>query len=289
MTAKAKEGTQYQNVRVGCIDLGSEEALVSEQHQQGLEQAAQYMLASDKFIRLYIDLEDAKIEDEEMLKRFRTKAFAVRKILTDKGVYDKLQANRDGIFPSRFAKKDEITKAQDIKTAKKAPVRRKAKPRDPSRDYAFQVERKDIFVAQGEGEGVYGNDDGGAGFQFIPMQSVYFVHDEHILTKRAKATLLSMVKYILAHPETDRLIIKGHADITGSENYNYRLTDRRALAVRDFVIENGVPEEIVDILSRGEIDPVDEDWTRQGKSRNRRVELFIVQRNAQLDPALTIQ
>lgn len=292
LTAKAKDGDQYQNVRIGCIDLGAEDALVNEQHQLGLDQAAQYIIGNDKFIRLYIDLEDAKIKDEEMLKRFRTKAFAVRKILTDKGVYDKLQANRGGVLPSRFAKNEEnTTKTADKKSAPKTAARKKtkSKPKDISREYAFEIERKDTFVDHSGGEGIYGNEDGRGGFQFIPMQSVYFAHDRYELTNRAKSTLLTLTKYILAHPETDRIIVEGHADITASVDYNYRLTDRRTKAVLDFLIANGVPEEIIETLSRSEIEPLDEDWTRQGKSRNRRVSLYVIQREPILTPDVAQQ
>jgi len=282
LTGKAKLGEQYQNVRIGCLNLTDSNTLLDDSNLLGLDQAAQYIMNSPKFIRVYIDLEDAEVKEQGLLKRFRTKAFAVRKHLTEKGVYNHLKGNREGVFPSRFAKKEDKVKKVD-KAEKKARViaKKKPKPRDPSLDYTFQVEREKTFISQGS-LGIYGNNNEKKGFQFIPMQSIYFVNDQDKLTNRAQSTLLAMIDYILNHPETDKLIIQSHADENGGENYNYKLTDRRAIAVRNFVVENGLPDEIVEIISRGEMDPVDENWTRQGKARNRRVELYVIQRSAQL-------
>ncbi len=284
LTGKARiDDTQYQTLRIGCLELASNNTLLEDKHLLALEQAAQYIMDSPQFIRVYIDLEDAEIKEQELLKRFRTKAFAVRNYLTEKGVYDHLKANREGIFPSAFAKKDTKIEKVAPKTEKKKPIIAKKKPpiRKPSLDYTFQADTQQSFTSQ-VNPSLYSTPMKGKGFQFIPMQSIYFANDQDTLTNRAQATLLAMVHYILNHPGTNKLIIQSHADSTGPGPYNYKLTDRRAQAVRNFIVEKGVPENIVDIISRGEMDPIDESWTRQGKARNRRVELYIIQRNAQL-------
>ena len=282
VTAKAKIGKKYQEVRIGCLDLAESDTLLSEGNQAGLDEASTYIKDSDAFIRVYIDLEDAQVKDQQLLKRFRTKAFAVRKVLTDKGVFTHLKANREGVFPSRFAKKQEAVVKKPVKVVKKAPPKPKPKPRDPLRDYTFHIERNQTFIAKGD-LAIYGDSKGNNGFQFIPMQSVYFPHDQYKLTKRAQETLQSMIEYVLANPTTTKLIIQSHTDEVGSNQYNFRLSDRRALKVRDYLIENGLPEEIVEIISLGELQPVDENWTRQGKSRNRRVELYVIQQSAKAD------
>ncbi len=284
LTGKARiNDKQYQTLRIGCLELESNNALLEEKHLLALEQAAQYIMDSPQFIRVYIDLEDAEVKEQELLKRFRTKAFAVRNYLTEKGVYDHLKANREGIFPSAFAKKDIKIEKKSPKIEKKSPIitKQKRPTRDPSRDYTFQADTRQTFTSR-INPSIYSRVTKSEGFQFIPMQSIYFANDQDKLTNRAQATLLAMVHYILNRPGTDKLIIQSHADNNGSDHYNYKLTDKRAQAVKNFVVEKGVPENIIDIISRGEMDPIDESWTRQGKARNRRVELYIVQRNAQL-------
>lgn len=283
LSAKAKLDKKYQTLKIGCIDLAESDALLTGDNEAGLDQLASYILDSKYFIRMYIDLEDAQTKDQALLKRFRTKAFAVRNILNQKGVYDHLKANREGVFPSKFTKKEPEKKPvkKMIKIAKKPPKKTKTKPRDPLKDYTFQIERKDIVIPS-ESVGIYGDHSGERNFQFIPAQSIYFPHDKYELTTRAQATLLAMVDYILNTPQTNKLIIQSHTDEVGTQIYNFRLADRRALVVRDFIIENGVPEDLIEIISRGETTPVDENWTRQGKSRNRRVELYIIQRNTPL-------
>ena len=280
LSVKAKIKDDYQTLTLGCLDLAESDELLSETNRTGLEQAAEYILASKHFIRVYIDLQDTETKDQVLLKRFRTKAFAVRDFLTQKGVYLHLKANREGVFPSRFTKKEPKKVKKVVKVAKKLPPKPKKEPPPPTMNHTFTIERKDTFISNGD-LAIYGDKQELGGFQFIPMQSVYFPHDEYKLSVRAQSTLLAMVDYILNHPETDKLIIQSHTDEIGTNSYNLKLSDRRALAVRDFIIEHGVPEEIIEVVSLGEFSPVDENWTRQGKSRNRRVELYIIQRSAQ--------
>ena len=259
LSVKAKIKDDYQTLRMGCIDLAESDTLLSESNQTGLEQAAEYILSSKHFIRAYIDLENAQTKDQRLLKRFRTKAFAVRNFLTQKGVYLHLKANREGVFPSRFVKDEPKKVKKVVKVAKKLPPKPKVKTPPPTMDHTFVIDRKETFANKDDLEN-YGNHQSLGGFQFIPMQSVYFPQDEFKLSSRAQSTLLAMVEYILNHPETNKLIIQSHTDSLGSSNYNLKLADRRALAVRDFMLEHGVPEEIIEVVSLGEFRPVDENW-----------------------------
>ncbi|NJO36784.1 MAG: OmpA family protein [Rhizobiales bacterium] len=73
-------------------------------------------------------------------------------------------------------------------------------------------------------------------------------------------------------PET-RFEIVGHADSTGEADYNQGLSERRALAVADYLQRNGVAPDRFTTSGRGEMDPVASNETKDGRARNRRVDI----------------
>ncbi len=72
-----------------------------------------------------------------------------------------------------------------------------------------------------------------------------------------------------------RVEIRGHTDADGEEGYNQRLSERRALAVRDFLVTNGVQAGRLRSVGFGEHRPIAVSDTNEGRARNRRVEFFI--------------
>jgi len=73
-------------------------------------------------------------------------------------------------------------------------------------------------------------------------------------------------------PET-KFEIVGHADSTGEADYNQGLSERRALAVADYLKRNGVTPDRFTTSGRGEMDPVASNTTREGRAQNRRVDI----------------
>jgi OOP family OmpA-OmpF porin len=72
------------------------------------------------------------------------------------------------------------------------------------------------------------------------------------------------------------VLIKGHADLLAGVNYNEALSQRRAEAVRARLLELGVAGHLLHLGAYGKSAPVDEDWTPEGRNRNRRVELYVL-------------
>ena len=72
-----------------------------------------------------------------------------------------------------------------------------------------------------------------------------------------------------------RVLIEGHADEVGKENYNQGLSVRRATTAREFLIDKGVPESRIEAFGYGEFRPVASNETPEGKAKNRRVEIHI--------------
>lgn len=73
-------------------------------------------------------------------------------------------------------------------------------------------------------------------------------------------------------PET-RFEIVGHADSTGEADYNQGLSERRAEAVADYFRRHGIAADRFTTSGRGEMDPVASNETKEGRARNRRVDI----------------
>ncbi len=95
------------------------------------------------------------------------------------------------------------------------------------------------------------------------------------LNSDMKLMLNSQVQTLINNP---RLIIEvaGYADSRGSINYNRRLSERRAKAVRNYLIAQGVSAERLKVEGYGESTPAAENNTREGRAQNRRVVLRII-------------
>ncbi|MAL97577.1 MAG: hypothetical protein CL583_03910 [Alteromonadaceae bacterium] len=75
--------------------------------------------------------------------------------------------------------------------------------------------------------------------------------------------------------EDRRVKVEGYTDSTGSEAYNQQLSERRAQAVKDVLMNNGVASDRVEVQGYGEAYPVASNDDPSGRQRNRRVEIVI--------------
>ncbi|AVL71222.1 MULTISPECIES: outer membrane protein OmpA [Oligella] len=79
----------------------------------------------------------------------------------------------------------------------------------------------------------------------------------------------------------ESIIAVGHTDSVGSEQYNQGLSERRAAAVKNYLVSRGIPADSIIASGRGETQPIADNSTREGRARNRRVEIEIVGTRAQ--------
>jgi len=93
-----------------------------------------------------------------------------------------------------------------------------------------------------------------------------------IINPDSKASLNNVVKR-LKQNTSYRIQVEGHTDSKGSEKYNQRLSERRALAVKKFLVKNGIPKGIIESRGFGELNPVVDNSTQEGQALNRRVEV----------------
>jgi outer membrane protein OmpA-like peptidoglycan-associated protein len=103
---------------------------------------------------------------------------------------------------------------------------------------------------------------------------ILFDFDSSQLRPTARSNLQQLADNLARHERTDVLIL-GHTDSTGSEDYNQRLSERRASSAANYVISLGVAGERVSTRGMGETDPVASNDTADGRQQNRRVEVVI--------------
>lgn len=99
----------------------------------------------------------------------------------------------------------------------------------------------------------------------------YFEFDQSILTAEARAAL-TVHAQILANTSMS-IRLEGHADERGSREYNMALGERRANAVRDFLVLQGVSSSQIETVSYGEEQPAEVGSYDASWAKNRRVEL----------------
>jgi OOP family OmpA-OmpF porin len=72
------------------------------------------------------------------------------------------------------------------------------------------------------------------------------------------------------------IIAIGHADATGTDAYNQKLSERRAAAVKAYLVSKGVAANKITTEGKGEKMPVADNKTREGRAKNRRVEVEVI-------------
>lgn len=99
----------------------------------------------------------------------------------------------------------------------------------------------------------------------------YFDYDSSTLSDDARAAIDAHVAFMMADGGNVRL--EGHTDERGTREYNLALGERRANAVRDYMVASGVPSYKVETISYGEENPVAYGSGESSWSKNRRVEI----------------
>jgi len=107
------------------------------------------------------------------------------------------------------------------------------------------------------------------------LEGVHFDFDKSVITPTAVQILDRVAESMLAHPEV-YFEIAGHTDSVGTFAYNYLLSARRARAVRDYLIQHGVPASRMTAVGYGEWLPIAPNATVEGRALNRRgIELHV--------------
>jgi outer membrane protein OmpA-like peptidoglycan-associated protein len=109
--------------------------------------------------------------------------------------------------------------------------------------------------------------------------SVLFASNRTTLLPAARARLDQVTEVLLASAER-RITIEGHTDSQGSENHNMILSQGRADAVREYIIQRGFQGDLIQSRGLGEGQPVADNAKADGRANNRRVEIIIAKEDS---------
>jgi outer membrane protein OmpA-like peptidoglycan-associated protein len=94
------------------------------------------------------------------------------------------------------------------------------------------------------------------------------------LSVSAKERLSRFSGLVAAHPDL-KFQVEGHTDNVGEPTFNQKLSQTRAEAVRDYLVQQGVPAASITAEGLGDADPVASNNTSEGRAQNRRVEIIV--------------
>ena len=109
-------------------------------------------------------------------------------------------------------------------------------------------------------------------------KNVEFSFDNYSITRSYKVFLDSLKEFIEQH-ENISVIIEGHTDNIGSEQYNMALSQRRATSVLNYLTEKGIDKKILTAKGLGEVKPIASNANPAGRALNRRTEIYIIYLN----------
>ena len=113
--------------------------------------------------------------------------------------------------------------------------------------------------------------DGAPDAMSLSWEPVYFAFDEAGLTEEARRMLADYARTLRENPRLE-VLLEGHCDSRGTEEYNLALGERRVQSVRTYLVQLGVPRNRLKTISYGELRPRDPRENEEAWALNRRVD-----------------
>jgi len=108
----------------------------------------------------------------------------------------------------------------------------------------------------------------------LVLEDVFFDFDKYNIKKEYKAVLTKNAELLLGRPET-KLLIEGHCDERGTNEYNLALGEKRAKAVLDFYVTYGIDAGRLSMISYGEERPFARGSNEEAWAKNRRAHMVV--------------
>lgn len=108
------------------------------------------------------------------------------------------------------------------------------------------------------------------------ITDVYFGNDQYAIPDSAKPNLDKLAIYLLDNPKL-KCELWGYTDNKGSKNYNQKLSEKRAIQVMYYLISKGVSRRRMEYQGNNFSTPIADNKTLNGRARNRRVEIIIIE------------
>lgn len=110
---------------------------------------------------------------------------------------------------------------------------------------------------------------------FDENSGVYFATNKYDINTASQETLDKLVGVFKEYPETNIMVV-GHTDSSGADEYNLTLSKNRATAVSNYLINNGISSSRITTHWFGEAQPISDNTTPEGRAKNRRVNIAVV-------------
>jgi len=111
----------------------------------------------------------------------------------------------------------------------------------------------------------------------IVIPNIYFEFNQAYLRRESLETLSKLVEQLKKNPRI-KIEIQGHTDNIGTREYNQKLSEKRAEVVMEYLIKNGISPERLRVRGFGETKPVAPNTTEEGRAKNRRTEILILEK-----------
>jgi outer membrane protein OmpA-like peptidoglycan-associated protein len=107
------------------------------------------------------------------------------------------------------------------------------------------------------------------------LNNIFFETDKYNLDHRSRVELLRLYNFLNQNPDI-RILICGHTDDIGTAAYNQTLSENRAGAVYDYLVNAGILPERLEFKGFGKSHPISDNKTEEGRAMNRRTEIVIL-------------
>ncbi|MBR5984631.1 MAG: PD40 domain-containing protein [Bacteroidales bacterium] len=114
----------------------------------------------------------------------------------------------------------------------------------------------------------------------LELRNVYFDFDKYDIKPQYTKNLDELVVYMKDNPGA-KIEIGGHTDYVGTEEYNFLLSGRRAMAVKDYLVKGGVKQDKVEIKKYGESAPIASNNSDATRRYNRRIEFKVLEQGSE--------
>jgi peptidoglycan-associated lipoprotein len=110
-----------------------------------------------------------------------------------------------------------------------------------------------------------------------PLANIYFDYDKSVIRDDAKPVLETNAAWLKRFP-TIKILIEGHCDERGTEEYNLALGEKRAKAALDYLVMLGIPADRMKTISYGKSQPIDPGHNEAAWQQNRRDQFTIIEK-----------
>ncbi|MCP5005973.1 MAG: OmpA family protein [Planctomycetes bacterium] len=107
------------------------------------------------------------------------------------------------------------------------------------------------------------------------VRGVKFEYKKWNVKPEFNSNLNNIIKILRSNPGL-KIMVEGHTDNIGSQKYNLVLSEKRAQAIKDYLVENGVGQSRISVTGYGLSRPIADNFTKEGRALNRRAELIPV-------------